>query len=1041
MKLLFAIFISFAFADMPPTLSSGDKPYHGPFQDEARAFSDAHFSDKKMQSAGVRFYNWVEDTKFNDKVEADIRAGRAHMFEEPRDLNLKDENLKRQLEEKNASINLLGWVPYIGSIDADPLKIKEHHPGADPEVMIPRDRMQSAQVSVLACFRDSNCRYREQAKKIMKDYYPELKPDGSLLDEPQTRVSEGVKTNSKALEDTNGKIAKLEEKTRSNSDASANAQRTANNALQTAGSAKEGARSANDRAAVAETKADATSAEIEKLGSKLLSDFKPLLDEIEERKLQNAAQRTREEYNEYAKSAGNLSLIAYRVGNPELGRALGAVSETMRNVGDLRAIKQLYAGKAMDFMGGLQSANIYLSMGMTLVSLLQNNEEAGNPFPILFAQLKQIARQIEDLRREMHNRFDGIERMLDGFYDRTMINFNDLKASQTYIMSLIRKGIIENRKVGLDLNEGFANLSMETNKSFFFRCEESREFSEDNIHECLSRFATSALVSSDNTKHIDPLKSGSAVKVGKLDLDKLVAIPGNDRPVDHDSPSHLRDIYFSRLSSTWEFWVGHVLKTLDKHPEYKNYLFSLSVVPSEEDSFTGGISNPDRKRAIGDILIERGDYLDNLRESFLVGRKKDGAYFLKTGVLINFLDQYQHQVKQWIHEAVAEATLTKTKNEVLGIHENPETKEPDSRTLNANSGRLGFTKNLRTCEHYERRGYKTYETIEKVISINKFAIAKKFEGMPMSWWFENENLELGEFKLPRVLLSKLPRGLVWIANERDDISLTPCLRSFKVTNVTYGDPDSARLEADYFVQIDFMNESNFSNGRVINVNDRLARLKFKLHRIIHCKDYVKSDRDSISLGCSYALNGLSYPAENDGPDHWQNPIDVVAESPSDYEALLKQFRATRDDRNQNLFRSLVTREYENRKQSEDDGRLLYLALLVGLDQTDSQTSQLTEVFKAKPDNFGMLNDRPTGNLGAAVPRLLGGKLEIQKAVLNGYDESQIMDVIAVRRKIAEKLIEKLAALPTLRPNIDRHHFNLKLKEFKKSVLRANSQSI
>jgi len=78
-------------------------------------------------------------------------------------------------------------------------------------------------------------------------------------------------------------------------------------------------------------------------------------------------------------------------------------------------------------------ANVYVGLAVLAMNLIQASQEQSATAG-LFEQLAAISKQIEELRKEMHERFDALDYKADHYFEKTYVDVENIDTNVSLAM-------------------------------------------------------------------------------------------------------------------------------------------------------------------------------------------------------------------------------------------------------------------------------------------------------------------------------------------------------------------------------------------------------------------------------------------------------------------------------------------------------------------------------------------------------------------------------------------------------------------------------
>jgi hypothetical protein len=160
-------------------------------------------------------------------------------------------------------------------------------------------------------------------------------------------------------------------------------------------------------------------------------------------------QVVRERQEKFNDAAGTLGSLA------EAGRWLNLPSDGAYRLNQGAKFVSLL-GEADKLTGAFSSnplkyTNIYLALTVTMGNMLMGGGDSG---AATMEAIKQLAVQIENLRKEMHERFDALDHKLNRYFEKTLINLNNIQATVVQSQLLLIKSLEESQKLDRKITQG-----------------------------------------------------------------------------------------------------------------------------------------------------------------------------------------------------------------------------------------------------------------------------------------------------------------------------------------------------------------------------------------------------------------------------------------------------------------------------------------------------------------------------------------------------------------------------------------------------------
>jgi hypothetical protein len=136
------------------------------------------------------------------------------------------------------------------------------------------------------------------------------------------------------------------------------------------------------------------------------------------------AERLKEGFDELANGFGALSGIATLAGDPQSARMLNKSAALTQGISQAIqvSLNRTIAQSPMLY------ANVYVGVAVLAAEMLQSSQEQ-NTMGELFAQLREISKQLEELREEIDHRFNVLDKELKQYFERAFFDLANIRAS------------------------------------------------------------------------------------------------------------------------------------------------------------------------------------------------------------------------------------------------------------------------------------------------------------------------------------------------------------------------------------------------------------------------------------------------------------------------------------------------------------------------------------------------------------------------------------------------------------------------------------
>ena len=264
-------------------------------------------------------------------------------------------------------------------------------------------------------------------------------------------------------------------------------------------------------------------------------------------------------------------------------------------------------------------ANMYLAAATLTVELIKGAQKS--EFEVTMEALQQISKQINELRIEMHARFDRLEQRMDYYFSVVLINLRDIVASQQLIAGTVERLHEDMSRLQRSLDNGIHDLAQMNLGEWEAECfgmksnkNPLRFTNEKTANQCFSRYI---LLGSGYYSNALRLKSPEKDNTGDTDFDKYSFKNLAEQVYEHGgaAPKHIYS------PTQFKYGANKTLQLLYRNPNYS----SISSDPSFQQ------------------LIENGESLQKF-EANMALESSGSNYKLRRPIFEALLSQYKKNV-------------------------------------------------------------------------------------------------------------------------------------------------------------------------------------------------------------------------------------------------------------------------------------------------------------------------------------------------------------------------------------------------------------
>lgn len=314
-----------------------------------------------------------------------------------------------------------------------------------------------------------------------------------------------------------------------------------------------------------------------------------------------------------------MSIFASLTGDPKASQTFNKLSDLSGALMDMHRLG-LNGFKA----DPVKMVNLYLFAASVVMDLASNGMSSEQA---IMENLRQISLQLKELREEMHARFDGLERRMDHYFYRTLVDLNRIQESQRSILASIRLLHSDVEALRGSMNKGFYTLGKQS----------------------LNIYSTKCQSIGTNGK---PVNISSVEKANECFGQALFFANGGLSGVLAESESGFNREYFKKLADRVSNDVGG-LSDLAIYPpsHFKEGTLLVTELMQRNPKYASIALNGTWENAAGNPakysqLLQQGEALESFYENLALEKKSWGkGYELRTKTISGLLETYKSQVK------------------------------------------------------------------------------------------------------------------------------------------------------------------------------------------------------------------------------------------------------------------------------------------------------------------------------------------------------------------------------------------------------------
>jgi hypothetical protein len=275
--------------------------------------------------------------------------------------------------------------------------------------------------------------------------------------------------------------------------------------------------------------------------------------------------------------------------------------------------------------------NLYLFAASLVLDIAAHNQKSD--LQVQLDAIQQLSDQIEEVRKQMHQRFDALEKRMDIYFQATIINLNDIKRSQELVLANVQSLNAQMDRLGSRLDAGVDQLAQFHLLDLETECKATKTdgapralADETQANRCFGGYM---LIGAGRFK--DSLRLNSAEAPLNEDrsheeFNSLVALASQYGAISPPVPYPPAQFLYG---------AGNTLRLLHFNPHYKNIALQGRWLSD---------------RPVMNELLKNGRGLDDFQKTMAL--KADGNGFrLRSEVFHNLLEQYLNAANAAIHHA------------------------------------------------------------------------------------------------------------------------------------------------------------------------------------------------------------------------------------------------------------------------------------------------------------------------------------------------------------------------------------------------------
>lgn len=625
--------------------------------------------------------------------------------------------------------------------------------------------------------------------------------------------------------------------------------------------------------------------------------------------------------------------------DPASAAGIHQVALVERSVGDVFAVslKDSFAENPMAYI------NVYSALAVTVVNLMANAGK-DNALPGLAQQLHELSKQIDELRREMHKRFDDLDYSVRSYFEQEIFAIREGKWAADE--SLRKISVLEKMLSELTIEMRYANRTLVLNNEVgaVNRCLRPGLHRDDAVY-CRDYYGLMAATGS-------PL---NIVRDPRVQLADLIDLTARLKQIDVNQTLSFRTHPLGWLDNSKKFIavfeLNPALAPIAREQRNKFTEWSLSAVIFTGENIRGELS---------DLLL----------------KKTDSRYELKKNVLIGLLERYAEEARGAI---AAGHEIARTSSAMGPSPFN------ESQDLPQNVEYSFFRHGIKFCEGSPG----AIEAGSSNLGETGIGTASKeaFKAFDPDW-----------FQMDKNFLPLVPRRALWatiMGGKRNlsdvadfgHVTVAPCWRKilfpYFIARDHYGIEIELQMELEIHVILERFKEQP--------VDAVVARYRYESP---HIRDSFVASFDSGGCSPLYRLwTASSFCAHGSNRDIWKAAIGginlvenfksiTVDPSPA-LVAFNEHFDRFESDRRRDAWRKLNI-DYP-RGAETGSRRALILALNLGLDPKQPHVEDLIE-WLVTDAGLPDLHQLAESGMVAADPRIPLGLLEQRLGLARGKIE-------------------------------------------------------